>query len=517
MLTALALPANAKTGHFVLNFDCTGVPANQVYNVYNYVNNEAHMGDMTYGLTIKGSMTTWIDGNYEGVQFGNSQYQLNWDGIYFNLPFAGMKKLTLTMKGSYSTGGGTFCAGYTNDKGDNFTRFYYSRDTTNPGNDPVELTPVAGTLTEYTFRTAGFQPVNGNLMFKMNSSQKGFYLRLQKMDLTCDVAEIPDMLYTAVTSTSPIDYAASGLTAYGVTVKDGKAQLTPVSGLTAANSVVLVKGKQAATYPLVTTNSTTDTGTAVTSEVKISDGTVKGDGKTVFALGKDANGIVGFSLVDNGKEVPDGTGYVTVTDATTSTIPLVGQSLAVSAEGYGTLYDGTNNLSVPAGATAYTYTVANNQLLISKTYEEGSVIPKATGVVVKAAEGTYDLPVSTEAGETDKANMLKGTDTEATTTGDGLFYMLSLNASGDPGSIGFYWGAENGAAFTCAAHKAYLVAPATATSAKGWSLDTATTGISHLTTGATNKADDIYNLSGQRVDSSYRGIVIRGGKKYFNR
>ena len=331
-----------------------------------------------------------------------------------------------------------------------------------------------------------------------------------------NMPEIPDLLYTAVTSTSPIDYAASGLTAYGVTVKDGKAVLTPVTGLVAANSVVLVKGLQAATYPLVTTNSTTDTGTAVTSEVKISDGTVTGDGKTVFALGKDAKGIVGFNLVDNGTEVPDGTGYVTVTDATTSTIPLVGQSLAVSAEGYGTLYDGTNNLSVPAGATAYTYTVANNQLLISKTYEEGSVIPKGTGVVIKAAEGNCDLPVSAESGEADKANMLKGTDTEATTTGDGLFYMLSLNASSDPGSIGFYWGAENGAAFTCAAHKAYLVAPATAT-AKGWSLESATTGINHLTTGATNKAEAIYNLSGQRVDSNYRGIVIRGGKKYVNR
>lgn len=517
MLTALALPANAKTGHFVLNFDCTKVPSDSVYLHYNYKKKEAYMGGMTYGLTTTGSMPTYISGGFEGVQFGSSTYQLYYDGIYFNLPFAGMKKLTLTMKGNYPTGGGQFWAGYTKDGGGNITKFNYSVDTNNPAKDPDNLTLVAGTLTEYTFHTADFNPVNGNLMFKMYSGAKGFYLRLQKMDLTCDVAEVPDMLYTAVTSTSPIDYAASGLTAYGVTVKDGKAQLTPVSGLAAANSVVLVKGLQAATYPLVTTNSKTDTGTAVTSELKISDGTVTGDGKTVFALGKDANGIVGFSLVDNGTEVPDGTGYVTVTDATTSTIPLVGQSLAVSAEGYGTLYDGTNNLSVPAGATAYTYTVANNQLLISKTYEEGSVIPKATGVVVKAAEGTYDLPISAEPGEADKANMLKGTDTEATTTGNGLFYMLSLNATHDPGSIGFYWGAENGAAFTCAAHKAYLVAPATATSAKGWSLDTATTGISHLTTGATNKADDIYNLSGQRVDSSYRGIVIRGGKKYFNR
>lgn len=317
MLAALALPANAKTGHFVLNFDCTNVPSDQVYTIYNYKKNEAYM---TYDLTVTGKMPTYIANGFEGVQFGNSQYQLNWDGIYFNLPFAGMKKLTLTLKGNYQ--GGQFWAGYTNDGGGNITKFNYSVDTTNPGNDPDVLTPVAKELTEYTFHTFNFKPVNGNLMFKMYSSQKGFYLRLQKIDLTCDVAEVPDYLYTAVSSTSPIDYAASGLTAYGVTVKDGKAVLTPVTGLVAANSVVLVKGLQAATYPLVTTNSTTDTGTAVTSEVKISDGTVTGDGKTVFALGKDANGIVGFNLVDNGTEVPDGTGYVVVNNVTGSSLPL---------------------------------------------------------------------------------------------------------------------------------------------------------------------------------------------------
>jgi hypothetical protein len=115
MLTALALPANAKTGHFVLNFDCTGVPANKVYTIYNYKNKEAYMGGMTYGLTTTGSMPTYIDGGFEGVQFGSSTYQLYYDGIYFNLPFAGMKKLTLTLKGNYE--GGWFWAGYTNNGG----------------------------------------------------------------------------------------------------------------------------------------------------------------------------------------------------------------------------------------------------------------------------------------------------------------------------------------------------------------------------------------------------------------
>ena len=115
MLTALALPANAKTGHFVLNFDCTNVPSDQVYTIYNYKKNEAYMGGMTYGLTTTGAMPTYIAGGFEGVQFGNSQYQLNYDGIYFSVPFAGMTNVTLTMKGNYD--GGTFWTGYTTDGG----------------------------------------------------------------------------------------------------------------------------------------------------------------------------------------------------------------------------------------------------------------------------------------------------------------------------------------------------------------------------------------------------------------
>ena len=42
--------------------------------------------------------------------------------------------------------------------------------------------------------------------------------------------------------------------------------------------------------------------------------------------------------------------------------------------------------------------------------------------------------------------------------------------------------------------------------------------ITHVDTVLVTSADDvIYNLCGQRVDASYKGLVIRNGKKYFNR
>lgn len=41
-----------------------------------------------------------------------------------------------------------------------------------------------------------------------------------------------------------------------------------------------------------------------------------------------------------------------------------------------------------------------------------------------------------------------------------------------------------------------------------------TTGISNISAAEASKQAEVYNLSGQRVDASYKGIVVRNGKKY---
>ena len=48
-----------------------------------------------------------------------------------------------------------------------------------------------------------------------------------------------------------------------------------------------------------------------------------------------------------------------------------------------------------------------------------------------------------------------------------------------------------------------------------YSLNGTTTGIKGVK--ATTKSSELYNLSGQRVDSSYKGVVIRNGKKFVNK
>ena len=123
---------------------------------------------------------------------------------------------------------------------------------------------------------------------------------------------------------------------------------------------------------------------------------------------------------------------------------------------YATFYYGGFNLKVPAGVTATTYSYANNALTTSKTYNEGDVIPAKTAVVLKGNAATYYFQGTTETGETPIFSNLHGSDKDATTSVEGMgkYYMLSLNAQSDPASIGFYWGADGGGAFTSEAHTA---------------------------------------------------------------
>lgn len=179
---------------------------------------------------------------------------------------------------------------------------------------------------------------------------------------------------------------------------------------------------------------------------------------------------------------------------------------------YSTLYYSDHALTVPEKVMAMTYKVNNEKLVVSKEYKAGEIIPAGEAVVLKAeGSGKY---VFSESADTDVArddnNMLRGSDVEEETTGGSVYYKLSLNSNNDPESIGFYWGAENGAAFTNGAHKAYL-ALANALS-KSYVLGNATSGLTTVETDNVGH-DAVFNLSGLRVGSEYKGIVVENGKK----
>lgn len=191
-----------------------------------------------------------------------------------------------------------------------------------------------------------------------------------------------------------------------------------------------------------------------------------------------------------------------------------GIDVNVSAAGYATLYYGDKNLVVPEGVEASAITVESGSITQTQIYASGDIIPMGTGVLLQASEGDYVFDVTTEEGTAASANMLRGSDEEQLTTGGDIYYKLSLNANRDPKSVGFYYGAEGGAAFTNGAHKAYLALPAEQAAGANyvWYDVTGISGVKAVE----NNGKDAYTVTGIRVNKSSdmpKGIYIVGGKK----
>ena len=160
---------------------------------------------------------------------------------------------------------------------------------------------------------------------------------------------------------------------------------------------------------------------------------------------------------------------------------------------------------------------ADGRLTVDYRYTAGTTVPANTGLLLKGAAKTYTYNLSTETPDAPEVNYLKGSVDGGMTEGDGcLFYMLSYDQSGE--NLGFYWGAEGGAAFENGAGKAYLALPqAVASQVRGFILDGTTTGISGVTTEANNAPAAVYSLTGVRMgtttDNLPAGIYIVNGKK----
>lgn len=182
-----------------------------------------------------------------------------------------------------------------------------------------------------------------------------------------------------------------------------------------------------------------------------------------------------------------------------------------------TMYYGKVNLRVPEGITATTYTIVDGDLQVSKTYSEGAVIPKGTGVVLYGEPNTYRLDVTTESGETDANNKLRGSDEEELTTGGDKYYILSTlkGSNGDPNTLGFYYanGHPDGSAFVNGAHKAYLALTDNVnTESKSFFLIDKISGIA-LRHGHSLRKESIYSINGQKTPILAKGIFIVNGKK----
>ena len=190
-------------------------------------------------------------------------------------------------------------------------------------------------------------------------------------------------------------------------------------------------------------------------------------------------------------------------------------SLAVSSAERATLYYSNRSFIIPEGVVARTYKIEGNVLSRSREYKKGDVLPKGTAVVLEAKEGKYIFEETSKTGETDPHNALCGSDSTTITSGGEVYYVFGKGSNG----VGFYWKEANGKAFTTEAHKAYLVyTPSKTINAKSFlGFDVALEIQGPTVREKTTFDGPIYNLSGQRVDKDYKGIIIVNGKKYLNR
>ena len=137
--------------------------------------------------------------------------------------------------------------------------------------------------------------------------------------------------------------------------------------------------------------------------------------------------------------------------------PLKG-SFGITDAKYATYYHDFGYM-MPEGVKGGVVTDAKVEgtLVVNYKYGSGSVVPAKSALLLNGAKNDYEVALKLEETSED-VNLLKGTSYESLTTSDkagAKFYKLANDK--DKG-IGFYWGAENGAAFTNSANKAYLAA-----------------------------------------------------------
>lgn len=151
-------------------------------------------------------------------------------------------------------------------------------------------------------------------------------------------------------------------------------------------------------------------------------------------------------------------------------------------------------------------------LVVDYKYGSGSVVPAKSALLLNGAKNDYEVALKLEE-TSENVNLLKGTSDESLTTSDeagAKFYKLANDK--DKG-IGFYWGADNGAAFTNSANKAYLAVAGGASAAKGFALGGVDTGIKEVTE-VGKMVGKIYNLQGMQQKGLQKGICIVNGKKF---
>lgn len=182
------------------------------------------------------------------------------------------------------------------------------------------------------------------------------------------------------------------------------------------------------------------------------------------------------------------------------------ETLTTAASGFAT-YAADYDVNYSALGLA-TYTIALDEVNNKVSYNrfEG-VVPAGKAVLVQGTASTpYALTPAEGAADETFTTDLKASDGTVTAADDKIYAFGTLN-----GKSGFKL-VNNG--IKIPAKKGYLqLTGTTAAKPTFFAFDGIGTGISHIEADAALENAAMYNLAGQRVDKSYKGVVIVNGKK----
>lgn len=193
-------------------------------------------------------------------------------------------------------------------------------------------------------------------------------------------------------------------------------------------------------------------------------------------------------------------------------------ALSFTTSDYGTLFM-PKSFVMPEGIKGGIVIPTTTGIAIDYCHHPGENVPANTGLLLSSTQGVIkELPLinsvvqshTLKSGDaSENVNYLHGTTKKCLTAVEGsnidyTFYKLAYGVSpSNLNVLGFYWGAENGEAFTNAAYKAFLAIPRTqaASAMRGFPLkDSEITGINTVAIESKDSSVAIYDLQGRRFN-----------------
>lgn len=198
------------------------------------------------------------------------------------------------------------------------------------------------------------------------------------------------------------------------------------------------------------------------------------------------------------------------TTLVTDTIVIEPTTFKMNSLGYAS-YSSTamRDFTSISGLTAYIVTAASSSS-VTLTPVTGPV-PANTGLILRGTPGTtYNIPINNTATPISVSGNLLVATTSDYTLATGDYYL------GNDGTTTGFYEHTTSTTLTVPAGGAYL--PGGSVTAKksflSFEIKGEPTAISELVETKEETAMPVYNLSGQRVNNTYKGIVVKNGKKY---